>query len=134
MLFSVFKSLNSLLQKYPTTGTADTTAAAAAEDGPLEPKPFGTALVIDGIYSHNFLGAVESYNEVRQGMHVGLGILASSGYLAPNLDVGWDIYFGRRFTAGFSGIYIAPSQILVGQDIVKTKGGAGGSIVLSINY
>jgi hypothetical protein len=134
LLLSIFKSLNSLLKKYPTSGKADAVTPATADDGALAPKPFETAIVIDGVYAHNFLGAVESYNEVRQGLHAGLGLMAAVGYLAPNLDIGWDVYFGRRFMAGFSALYIGPSQILVGNDIVKTKGGAGGSVILSINY
>jgi hypothetical protein len=135
LLLSVFKSLNSVLKKYPTTGT-DTTAATGETEatGALKPKPFGTGVILAGIYSHNFLGAVESYNEVRQGLHVGLGFFAAAGYLAPSFDVGWDIYFGRRFSTGFSALYFGESQILVGNEIVKTPGGGGGSIVLSVNY
>src|SRR5690606_33189465 len=89
------------------------------------PQPFQTAAAVYAIYGHTFLGAVESYNEVRQGFHVGAGALMASGYLAPALRAGWDIHFGRRFTTSFAGNYIAASTILVDNESVKTKGGVG---------
>ncbi len=133
LMLSIFKSLKSVTKAYPTTGS-EPELETTENEGPLTAKPFETAFSLYGMYSHNFIGPVESYNEIRQGMHLGLGILLSTGYLAPNLDLGWDIFFGRRFATSFSALYIAPSQILVGSQTVKTKGGAGGSIILSINY
>jgi hypothetical protein len=135
MQFTLFKSLNSIVSQYPTEGTdeGDSNETDAA-DGPLRPKAFETAVAIYGIYAHNFLGAVESYNELRQGIHTGLGAFISSGYIAATLDIGWDLYFGRRFATTFSAIYLAPSKILVGSETIDTKGGAGATINLLFNY
>ncbi|MEZ4743704.1 MAG: hypothetical protein R3B45_14885 [Bdellovibrionota bacterium] len=135
MMFTIHKSLNSLMSKYPTLGGDNQESTSSTEeDGPLRPKPFETALGIYGIYAHNFLGSVESYNEVRQGIHFGLGGIISSGYLAGSAAIGWDIFFGRRFVTSFTGLYLAPSKVLVGSETVETKGGAGGSVTVSFNY
>jgi len=77
---------------------------------------------------------VESYNRVRQGLHVGLGGLYATGYLAGSGRVGWDIYFGRRFCVSFSMLGVAPSTVLVDKKTVKTKGGAGGDVVMFVNF
>ena len=96
--------------------------------------PFKTAAAVFATFGHVFLGAVESYNEIRQGFHAGLGVLGASGYLAPIGRAGWDVFMGRRFSTSFAVNYIAPSSIVVGTETVKTKGGAGGDVVLSLNY
>ncbi len=141
MMLSLLKTTSSTLKDYPaekptdgsTTETAPTTPANGTTSKPV-PKPFQTALAIYGIYSHLFVGSVESYNETRYGAHFGLGGLASTGYLSPAGRVGLDIYMGRRFSAGFAFNYVASSSVLVDDQTVKTKGGPGADLILSVNF
>jgi len=137
MMFSVLKTTASLQKSYPTEG------APAAEDSTQEtevvgtgvtPKPFETAFTLYGMYSHLFVGPLESYNNTRHGLHVGGGIFMAASYLAPTIRAGWDVYFGRRWSTNLGAVYIAPSNILVDGDSIPTKGGAGGDLVISLNY
>ncbi|TWW09651.1 hypothetical protein E3A20_12220 [Planctomyces bekefii] len=138
MLFSLLKTTSSTLNAYPTIEPNDGSATSTDTEEDLvtepTPKPFQMAFGIYGVYSHLFLGSVESYNEARSGMHVGMGGLFSTGYLAPLLRAGWDIYFGKRFSTSFSGCYVASSTILVSGESVKTKGGAGVDVIMSFNF
>lgn len=135
LIASLMLSTKSVTNSYPTEGTApaDTAAATPVAEG-LEPKPFRSALVLNAIYSHNFIGRLESYNDIRHGAHGGGGVLFATGYLAPTLRGGWDVYFGRRFALTTDLIYILPSKILIDGDFLKTSGGTGGEVVLSLNF
>ena len=135
LLINVFAKTASILKEYPTEKatnpqTTETTAPATTSDTPI---PFKFALGFFALYSHNFLGTLESYNEIRSGVSFGLGALLASGYLAGVGRVGYDMYFGRRFAVAVSGLYVLPSQVLVSGEFVKTKGGAGGELVFALN-
>lgn len=138
MQLGAYLTLASVITDYPSlensrTVTPETPAATESTAEP-QPAPFSFAMTILGLYSHNFLGSVESYNEVRQGLHFGLGGLLTTGFLAPVSKIGWDMYFGRRFTFSISGVYITASQIVLDNVEVKTRGGLGGEGVLSLNF
>lgn len=139
MMLSVLKTTTSTLKDYPTeepvqeSPTETETPATEATDDP-KPKAYSQAFAVYGMYSHLFLGSVESYNEARHGAHVGLGGLAATGYLAPAFRLGWDIYMGRRFSASFGANYIGASSVLIQGKSIKTKGGAGADVILSVNY
>ncbi|MFK7823193.1 MAG: hypothetical protein AB8G05_03495 [Oligoflexales bacterium] len=143
MLLNAYVTLASILNEYPKvdgTGSAeadsDDSVDPNASDFEIaaQPQPFSFALGLFGIFSKNFLGVVESYNQVRHGAHVALGAVLTSGYLAPAGKLGWDAFFGKRFMFSLSGIYIAPSQITLDESIVETTGGVGGEGVLSFNF
>lgn len=137
MMLSILKTTSSLQKDYPTEGDGDTatstTETETVSDSP-EPKPFETALGLYGMYSHLFVGPLESYNTTRHGFNAGLGMLVAPSYFAPAARIGWDIYFGRRWSTNFAANYIGPSSILVDGEAVDTKGGAGGDLVISLNY
>jgi hypothetical protein len=135
MMLSLLKTTNSILNDYPTEEPVIETeeAAPAATEDPT-PKAFQQALGLYGVYGHQFLGPVESYNEVRHGFHTGVGALLATGYIAPTLRLGWDVFMGRRFTTSVAANYVVGSTILIAGKSVKTKGGAGGDLILSLNY
>ncbi len=133
MLLSIQATLSKLMANYPTTGAAvdlPNTKAAA----PTEPAPYKYSLGLYALYAHNFLGVVESYDQIRQGITLGLGATLAMSYLAPTARIGWDMYFGRRFVVSVSGIYVAPSKILVDGTFVSTTGGPGADVIISLNY
>ncbi len=136
---NIFAAVSLLQTKYPTekgTGESQTSSSTTEtkSTSTAKPAPFKFALGIYGLYSHNFLGSVESYDQVRQGIHFGIGTLLAAGYLAPSVKIGWDMFFGRKFGVTLSGIYLTPSRVLLGEEFVETAGGAGGELVLSYNY
>jgi hypothetical protein len=136
MMLSVLKTTASTLKQYPSEGTTvdDGTETPAPVVDKATPKPYATALGIYGTYGHLFVGSVESYNEARHGFHAGLGGLFATGYLAPAFRAGWDIFLGRRFSTSFSANYVASATILVDDETVTTKGGAGGDVIMSLNF
>ncbi|MBP6218898.1 MAG: hypothetical protein KA436_09955 [Oligoflexales bacterium] len=140
LMMSVYMSLSSFLKEYPQAAdsepiqsieTTDPSVDTAAAGTKLQ--PFKLAVGLYGIYAHNFLGSVESYSNVRQGLHLGFGVLLAPSYLAGVARVGWDMYFGRRFSFSFSGLFVGQSNILVDQLFVQAPGGAGLDAVLSFN-
>ena len=137
MMLSILKTTSSLQKDYPTEGDGEsatsTTETETVSDSP-QPKPFETALGLYGMYSHLFVGPLESYNSTRHGFNAGMGMLMAPSYFAPAARIGWDIYFGRRWSTNFAANYIGPSSILVDGEAVDTKGGAGGDLVISLNY
>jgi hypothetical protein len=132
LLLSVNMATTALLQEYPgstgTDGSSDPTSTETAS-----PEPFTMALGIYGLYAHNFLGVVESYDRIRQGMHLAVGAHLASGYLAPAVRGGWDLFFGRSFAVSVGAVYVSSANILVNNKFVKTSGGVGGDLVLSYN-
>jgi len=134
LMLSVAVATSSVLKAYPGTGTKTSSTTSSSESTEITPDPYKTALGLYGTYGHIFLGPIESYNQVRHGLHAGLGGLMSTGYLATSARVGWDIFFGRRFTATIGLIYVGSSNISVKGEEMKTKGGAGGDITLSLNF
>ena len=134
MSMSILLTVSSLAGN--TEAAPGTGGQTAEEDTviPAAPQPFTSAIAIYGLYGHNFLGAVESYNDIRQGIHVGLGGLVSPGYITGLLRFGTDIYLGRRFAISLSGLYITPSQVVVENEPVTTNGGFGGTGVVAVNF
>jgi hypothetical protein len=135
LLFTTLLKSSSILKEYPTekaTAPTETTEPEVTTTAD-QPKPFTFALGLFALYSYNFLGSLESYNEVRTGFTGGLGALLSAGYLAGMGRVGYDMYFGRRFAMSIAGFYVMPSQILVGGEFQSTAGGAGGELVFALN-
>lgn len=98
------------------------------------PLPFKNAVAFYAIYAHNFIGAIESYNDIRYGINFGVGGLLASQYLAGSARLGWDTYFGRRFVASISVLQLGSSTVTVNEIDVKTKGGTGGEMVISYNF
>lgn len=134
---SYFHSTKSLLNDYPVDKATNPSTEEIETETVTEedsPKPFTSALAIYAIYCHNFLGQLESYNQTRTGINIGIGGLFATGYLAGTARLGGDIYFGRSFLVSLGGIYIVPSRILVNNDYVKTKGGSGGEIIFAYNF
>lgn len=141
MMLSLYVSMASILSEYPTvegTGSTETTTEDTAQNSdfvvPAEPQPFTTAIGLFGLYSRNFLPTVESYDAVRQGMHYGVGAVLASGYIAPALKGGWDVFFGRSYVLSLSLTYMTPSKIFLGGETVDTQGGLGGVGVVSYNF
>lgn len=144
LLVSLLKTTNSLVKSYPSTpasGSSSTGTSASGNPpatqtqtvGP-QPQPFQQAYGIYGLFSHLFIGSVESYNEIRQGIHIGIGGILATGYLAPAARIGWDVYMGRRFSVSIAGDYIAPSTIVVDGQSLTAKGGTGADAIISLNY
>lgn len=137
LLLSVYVQSKSLLSEFPTTGDGDSGAANSAADAGAassDPIPYEQAYSLTAMYAHNFVNAVENYNNIRHAVHAGAGIFLASGFFAPTIRTGWDIYFGRRFSANISGVYVTDSKILVNNEFIETKGGFGADVVLSLNY
>ena len=143
LMLSIYSTLASMIKDYPImegTGTQEQDEAESEEStadivNPSKPAPFKNAIAIYGIFATNFLGAVESYDSLRQGLHLGLGGFLASGYVTSLVRAGWDVYFGRRFfSLSISGIYLAPAKIMVNKELIPTRGGGGADIVFSFNY
>jgi hypothetical protein len=133
LLTSVWANTANFLRAYPSEGTAssETTETYTGEQRAL---PYKYVLGLHALAARNFVGEVEMYDRIRHGVHLGLGTIISTGYLAPSARAGWDIYFGRRFVATFQGHYIMESTILVGSKYKNARGGGGGDLVLSYNF
>ncbi|MEI8027090.1 MAG: hypothetical protein WCI18_12150 [Pseudomonadota bacterium] len=133
----VFMTMASISKSYPTTGKAATSSSSdgtTEEDTTLKAKPFKTAFALQATYAQNFMGSLESYDEIRNGYHIGLGGFYATGYLAPAASLGWDVFFGKRFIMTVGTTYLVPSNVLIGKEFVKTSGGMSGDIVFSYNF
>jgi hypothetical protein len=134
-----FMTMASISKSYPTSGKAPTTTAAAGdgtteEDTSLKAKPFKSAFSLQATYAQNFMGSLESFDDIRNGFHLGLGGFYATGYLAPAMSVGWDVFFGKRFIMTVAALYLVPSDVLIGKEFVKTSGGMSGEIVFSYSF
>lgn len=137
MILNIYSSSSALLSDYPSTAATDPDAADEAEESVTTsstPDPFTQAIGVYGIYAQNFIGALESYNEVRHGATVGVGFLMASGYIAGTGRLGWDTYFGRNFSITGGLLYVMSSRILVDNQYRDTQGGAGGEIAVAYNF
>ncbi len=137
LLLDVFMSTTTFLSNLSsgkTTSTSSTTTTADEESETVEAKPFTTAIGLYGFYAQNFVGSVESYNDIRQGANIGIGFLTAVGYFTGTVRGGWDMYFGRRFAVNFGMLYILPSTIKVDGESIKTQGGFGGGVTISAHY
>jgi hypothetical protein len=140
LLLATYHTVSSLLSDYPvvegTGGKDDEEDQPNDADvfTPATPQPFSTAVTLNGLYVYNFLDTVESFNQIRHGINMGIGGVFASGYFAGTTRLGWDINFGKTFTLGISGIYIMPSTIMVENKSVDTKGGGGLDVVVSYAF
>ena len=126
-----WNSTRSLLQQYPSAGTNTNQTASA---NVLGPQPFKQAFSLFPYYAHNFLGAVENYDQIRQGINFGVGALFATGYFSPSARLGWDLYFGRRFLLTPSLIYNTDTKILINNELKNADGGLGYDLSLAINF
>ena len=130
LLANFWNSTRYLTQAYPSTASSNTTTT----DPALGPQPFKQAFSIFPYYAHNFLGSVENYDQLRQGINFGVGAMFATGYFSPSGHVGWDFYFGRRFQVSPSLIYNTDTKILVNNELRNAEGGLGYDLSLSINF
>ena len=136
LLLSIMSTTASFLKEYPAadgSGTATTVDPDAETSPETKPAAFKAAFAIYGVYGHNFLGNVESYNKARHGVHIGIGPTIATGYLAGTIRAGWDVYFGRRFVTSLAVMELLPTTITLAGKTVKTPGGVGADLVLSLN-
>ena len=135
LILELYQSTNALLSDYPTSGSTEATEETTEETTTeVTLEPFTTAIGLYGVYAHNFLGTLESYNQTRYGVNAAAGILLASSYLAPTLRFGVDTYFGRAFGITASILYVTGSKILVNNEFQSTTGGAGGSLAMVYNF
>ncbi|MCX6117139.1 MAG: hypothetical protein NT027_06335 [Proteobacteria bacterium] len=132
LISSFWVNTATLLRAYPAEGeqSEETTTTYS---GAARPLPYKYVLGLQAILARNFFGEIEAYDRIRHGIHFGLGGIISTGYLAPSARIGWDIYFGRRWTFTLSSQYILESNILVGKEYQKSPSGVGGDLGLSLN-
>lgn len=133
LLTSVWANTSKFLKSYPSEGTS-ASSGSTSYTGKSRPLPYKYVVGIHALAARNFVGDVEIYDRIRHGLHLGVGGMISTGYLAPSVIAGWDIYLGRRFVATLDAHYITESTILVGSDFQKSRGGGGGDFVLSYNF
>jgi hypothetical protein len=139
LFFALYKTTNSFVKPYPTEGEVSENTgfeqdAVETISDEVTPLPYETAISLQGVYAHNFLGALESYNTMRYGISASGGFFLAKGYLAPVVRGGFDVYYGRRFMTTVGAVYIAPSKILVDDDYIDTAGGLGLEVVLAFNF
>ena len=133
LLTSFWVNTATFLKSYPSEGTS-TGTTTETYSGEARPLAYKYVLGIHALAARNFVGDVEMYDRIRHGTHLAVGGLISTGYLAPSVRVGWDMYFGRRFVATIDAHYVVQSTILVGDNYKKARGGTGGDFILSYNF
>ncbi len=122
------------LTKQTFTGRPSTTEEELDADGNKLPSPFKLAIGVTALYGYNFIGALESYNELRNQLNLGVGFLMASTYLAPQVRLGWDVFFGKRFTSNFGVAYVLPSKVLVDGKFKETQGGVLGELAVGVQF
>ena len=130
---SIFANTAKFLKAYPSEGEASS-VDDTAYTGTARALPYKYVLGLHATVARNFIGDLEMYDRIRHGVHLGLGTVISSGYMAPSVRAGWDMYFGRRFVVTVSGHYIMSSVVLVKSTYTKVRGGGGGDFILSYNF
>ena len=133
LLTSIWANTANFLKAYPSEG-ASSSSSTTTYSGEARALPYKYVLGLHALAARNFVGDVEMYDRIRHGTHIAVGGLISTGYLAPSIIAGWDMYFGRRFVATFDAHYIMQSTILVGKEYQKARGGIGGDFILSYNF
>lgn len=134
---SFAQSTSAILKDYPAEEATNEDTSTSNDEVVLvsaEPKPFTSAVLLYAIYSHNLVGNLESYDNIRYGFNIGLGSIIASGYLAGSFRAGLDTFFGKRFTLSLGGIFINGSTVVVGDETITTKGGGGGELSVSYNF
>jgi hypothetical protein len=132
LLLTLNMAASALLSDYPSEGPASTSTTTTAPTE-LKATPFTNSLGLFALYAHNFLGTLESYNDVRYGVNMGLGLHLASGYMAPTLRTGLDTYLGRRFSVNASLILVGPANILLDGKFTKVPGGIGADVAVCYN-
>jgi hypothetical protein len=132
LLSSMWINTSTFLKAYPSEGDSTTTTEEEYSGEP-RPLPYKYVLGVHALAARNFLEDIESYDRIRYGVHVGIGGIISTGYLAPSIRMGFDTYFGRRWVVTLQGQYVLQSTILVGSEFQKAKSGIGGDLALSFN-
>lgn len=132
LLLTLNMAASALLSDYPSEGP-EPTATTSTEPTERKATPFTNSLGLFALYAHNFLGTLESYNDVRYGVNVALGLHLASGYMAPTLRTGLDTYLGRRFSVNTSLILVGPANILLDGKFTKVSGGVGADVAVSYN-
>jgi hypothetical protein len=127
--YSASKLVGTASSSSPTTPDTATTDSTTPK-----PNAFRTGIGLYAFFSYLFTGQVESYNDIRTGLGIGLGTLVATGYLAPAARVGIDFYLGRRFSLSFYGNYIRPASVNVNGATAKVDGGRGADVVFSTNW
>ena len=126
LMLSVYTPITSLLAEQDSSDPAAGTGEKVLE-------PYRTALSIHGVFVKNVLGAVEFYDQIRQGFHIAAGGMLAAGYIAPSVRLGWDLYFGRRFAVSAAANYIGKSSVITGGERISVTGGIGFELVLAFN-
>ncbi len=128
-------SMSSLLSEYPSTGSTSDEEEESAETDSTDdsPSPFTKSFGLFALYSHNFLGSLESYNEMRHGVSAALGLHLAAGYLAPAARIGWDLFLGRKFSVSTNLALVSTANILIKGEFKRVAGGVGGDVVISYN-
>ena len=135
LLTTINIATSSLASEYPSEGkTEDAADGTTDAEAKSAPTPFKSSIGLFAVFAHNFLGTLESYNEVRQGINGAIGLHLASGYLAPAIRAGWDVYLGRRFSVNTSLILVSSANILVKNKFVRVPGGVGGDLAISYNF
>ncbi len=132
LLLTLNMAASALLSDYPSEGP-EPTETASTEPTERTATPFTNSLGLFALYAHNFLGTLESYNDVRYGVNVALGLHLASGYMAPTLRTGLDTYLGRRFSVNTSVILVGPANILLDGKFTKVSGGVGADVAVCYN-
>lgn len=130
---SIYANTAKFLKAYPSEGEASTTDETAYS-GTARALPYKYVVALHALVARNYIGDMEMYDRIRHGINLGLGAVIGSGYMAPSVRVGWDMYFGRRFVVTLGGQYITSSVVLVKTTYTKVKGGGGGDFILSYNF
>ena len=115
-----------------STQTATTTNADGSKT--TLPTAFRSAVGLYAFFSYLFLGQIESYNEIRTGIGLGLGTVIAPGYLAPAARTGVDFFLGRHFSLSFYGNYLGAASVNINGSATSVKGGPGGDAVFSVNF
>lgn len=131
---SLYMKKNSILGDHGTSSEGLSIPKKMNASAASELSPWSSAFAIYGMYARHLVGSIESYNDVRHGLNIGLGFLMAPSYLTASVRAGWDIFFGRRFTTNLSIIGIAPSTVYVSNESVATSAGVGVELGMSINY
>lgn len=131
LMTTLYLTTSSLLSEYPAKKADNPPEQDEEVLTADQPQPFSNALVLSAIYTYNFFGRVETFDRIRYGVNASAGPILATGYLALQGRGGLDIYFGKKFNLAVGGLYIFPSTIKVGNQLISTKGGLGGELIVA---
>ena len=109
-------------------GDPSQSAEFKTEKGTEKLKPYRIAVSVQTVYGFNFKETAESLDDIRYGITIGVGFLASSGYLTFLGALGGNLKLGKHFIMDASVMYGAPTTLTIKKTYTfRTKGGAGAS-------